>query len=176
LSAGPQPAAQRVAPHLVAFGLQLGPQAAGTVPPSTVGKRLLRSGLPTGNGRRVDRLPLVLAAAAVPSTRYRSVSARVLDCVLINTYLLTVELLEPASKAGTGHHFFKCRARFPHASAPRCWAWPAPRQRAASGPVGRARCFEHGPHRLLGSGGHLAHALGFKGGRVFFAGDGRAVN
>ena len=55
LPAGPQPVAQRVAPHRVALGLQLDSQAAGAIPPGMARKRLLRGRLPAGNWRRASR-------------------------------------------------------------------------------------------------------------------------
>jgi hypothetical protein len=52
----------RNAPHQVALGLQLGPQAAGTIPPSVASKRLLSGRLP-GRYRRRHRHPPLIAAA-----------------------------------------------------------------------------------------------------------------
>jgi len=88
LSAGPQPAAQRVAPHLVALGLQLGPQAASAIPPGMARKRLLCGRLPAGNWRRAGRSPLVVAAAAY-AQHPAQISQRTGSCLHSDKQVLT---------------------------------------------------------------------------------------
>lgn len=77
LSAGPQPGAQRVAPHLVAFGLQLSLQAAaGAIPPSMAGECLLRGDLP------------LVVAAATHAQHPAQISKRTSNCSRTDKHVL----------------------------------------------------------------------------------------